>query len=309
MLMTMTTMTTAAFQTSATTIATMSSTRYNRSQLRQLQQLHKHQQHVHQSDRSIHRRRSSITRTTTSTQLQAATLSTLLSGIDVFFQTSPYTAAALVCGIKASAADGVAQFQEYKETRSKATTTSQRSRSKTKSESSSSSSSNTEENVDVRRNVAFITYGALYQGITQEFIYNHLYPIWFGTGTGILTVLSKVSFSLLIQTTLLTLPSLYIIKSIIERQSIQQAITKYWYDIQYQQLLQKFYILWGPVLSLTFSVIPQPYRVTFIAIISFFWLIILSGISNNNNNVSPETKDEYCLIGQDICEFSNNSKE
>ena len=248
----------------------------------------------------------------------------LLTGIDIFFQNSPYTAAALVCGFKASAADGVAQFQEWKEMRKQreemmmdnnknellrdnnnSGTTDLYVVSNINNDASDSIEEEKEETVDVRRNVAFITYGALYQGLTQEFIYNHVYPIWFGTGTDFVTVFDKVAFSLLVQTTLLTLPSLYIIKSLIEQTSINTAFDKYWNDIQNQQLLQKFYLLWGPVLTLTFSVIPEQYRVTFIAAISFFWLIILSGISNNVN-IPPEEKDELCLIVQDNCEFTEH---
>ena len=96
------------------------------------------------------------------------------------------------------------------------------------------------------------------------------------------TVLTKVVFTLLITTTTLTLPSLYAIKAIIEGDSLLQARDNYLYDIQYKGLLQKFYLLWGPVLTLTFSVIPEHLRVTFISIISFFWLIVLSNISANN---------------------------
>ena len=233
----------------------------------------------------------------------------LLTGIDIFFQNSPYTAAALVCGFKASAADGVAQFQEWKEMRKQ-----REEMMMDKNEllmyvsninNDASDSIEDEGTVDVRRNVAFITYGALYQGLTQEFIYNHVYPIWFGTGTDFVTVFDKVAFSLLVQTTLLTLPSLYIIKSLIEQTSITTAFDKYRNDIRNQQLLQKFYLLWGPVLTLTFSVIPEQYRVTFIAAISFFWLIILSGISNNVN-IPPEERDELCLIAQDNCEFTEH---
>ena len=43
----------------------------------------------------------------------------LLQTLDTFCQTSPYVAAALVCGIKGSAADFVAQVKERKETEKK----------------------------------------------------------------------------------------------------------------------------------------------------------------------------------------------
>ena len=141
----------------------------------------------------------------------------------------------------------------------------------------------TETDLDIKRTAAFLTYGSLYQGLTQEFVYNHLYPLWFGTDTGLETVLIKVTFTLLVLTTVLTLPSLYAAKAVLEGYTWHEAWDQYVYDIQHQQLLQKFYLLWGPVLCLTFSVIPEHYRVTFIALISFFWLIILSGISSGSD--------------------------
>ena len=53
---------------------------------------------------------------------------------------------------------------------------------------------------DMKRNMAFTLYGAVYQGMAQEFIYNHMYSIWFGiSSTNIRTILSKVLFDLLVQ--------------------------------------------------------------------------------------------------------------
>ena len=61
---------------------------------------------------------------------------------------------------------------------------------------------------DAKRNIAFTVYGAVYQGMAQEFIYNHMYAVWFGVGTNVKTVLSKVLFDLLIQvSTLCICPS------------------------------------------------------------------------------------------------------
>ena len=218
----------------------------------------------------------------------------LLNAVDQFFVSSPYTAAALVCGVKASAADAVAQFQEWKTSLGNKKTDDDDDEEEVEAEDTVSLEA------DLKRNAAFVAYGALYQGLTQEFIFNHLYPVWFGAGTQWTAVLSKVAFSLLVQGTLLTLPSLYLIKGIIERTGIKDALGKYVNDVKNQKLLQKFYYLWGPVLTMTFSVVPEQWRVTFIAVVSFFWLIILSKISNNMPN---DEKDRLCAIGGDLCEF------
>lgn len=44
-------------------------------------------------------------------------------------------------------------------------------------------------------------------------------------------------------------------------------------------LLTKYFLLWGPVQCITFSIVPEHLRVSFIAVVSFFWLIILSSVS------------------------------
>jgi hypothetical protein len=182
--------------------------------------------------------------------------SSLFVQIDEFWQTFPYTAAAIVCGFKASAADFVAQ--------------------------SSSSSSSTEDwmDLDWKRNISFRIYGSLYQGIAHEYYsFNHLYPLWFGTGTDIACVATKVLFNLLVQTTFVTLPVAYVIQSTLKEEGLDAAFAKYINDIMNHGLLSKCFALWGPVHCLTFSVVH--WRVTFIAVVSFFWLIIFSSISAN----------------------------
>lgn len=217
----------------------------------------------------------------------------LLAEIDYFFTNSPYTTAALVCGVKASAADGVAQFQEWENSLS----------TENKVNDDKEGNQYVLQKADFKRNVAFIIYGSLYQGLTQEFLFNHLYPIWFGAGNEWAVVLTKVAFTLLVQTPFLTLPSLYLIKAAIEEKPSGEALGKYIDDIKNNQLLLKFYLLWTPVLTLTFRVIPEQWRVAFMAFVSFFWLIILSGISSES---TPAEKDLFCTIGQDSCEFEED---
>jgi protein Mpv17 len=161
--------------------------------------------------------------------------------------------AALTCGVKASAADYVAQKRQL-----------------SKRTNVSSSSSSTEK----KRNFAFLVYGAVYQGMGQEYIYNTLYPSWFGTSTTISTVLIKVLFDLLVQTTLLTLPVAYLTKALVYQYSAREAMVRYLDDIFRHGLLIKYFSLWGPVQCITFSIIPEHYRISFIAAVSFVWLIL-----------------------------------
>mmetsp|Transcript_15819 Transcript_15819/g.45578 ORF Transcript_15819/g.45578 Transcript_15819/m.45578 type:complete len:332 (+) Transcript_15819:51-1046(+) len=188
--------------------------------------------------------------------------------VNEFFLTQPYTAAALTCGVKASAADYVAQRRHLSK------------RDGTRDEIEISEEGTEQEVFEVPRNVAFLLYGVVYQGMGQELIYNHLYSAWFGSGTGPAVVATKVAFDLLIQTTLLTLPVAYLTKAAIFRYSPAEGLRRYIEDITTHGLLLKYFALWGPVQCLTFSVVPIQARVPFIALVSFFWLIILSSISS-----------------------------
>lgn len=157
-----------------------------------------------------------------------------LSSFDSFFRMSPYTAAALICGVKASTADLIAHSRSCPE-------------------------DGQAKKVDVKRNLSFILYGAAYQGIGLEFIYNHIYPHLFGVGTSAPVVLRKVCFDIFVQATTLTLPIAYITKALIYKTSPLQGLQNYLKDIQKQGLLTKYLCLWayGPQSSASPSALFQ----------------------------------------------------
>ena len=55
-----------------------------------------------------------------------------------------------------------------------------------------------------------------------------------------------------------------------------------------RDLLTKYWLLWTPVQFATFGVVPPQYRIAFIAVVSFFWLIVLSTISSRDDNSKQE---------------------
>jgi len=203
-------------------------------------------------------------------QSKTALHSAALVALDTLFQSHAYAAAAITCGIKASSADLVAQKRQYR----------MRNETPIKYTMGDSVVVAAPKTTDLRRNIAFLVYGAVYQGLAQEYVYNHLYPAMFGSGTSAVVVLSKVLFDLCIQTTLVTLPIAYLTKALIFKYSAKEAFHRYWDDIKHHGLLKKYFMLWGPVQCITFSIIAEHYRVTFIACVSFFWLIIFSTIAS-----------------------------
>ena len=189
-----------------------------------------------------------------------------VSTIDAFYRSSPYEAAFFTCGIKASAADFLAQTRELK--------------------ASSSQEDKSDDQIEFERNLAFILYGGLYQGIAQYYIYNILFPLWFGQGNDLTSVMIKVAFDMSVISPFLCLPIAYLTKATIYGQSWKEGLTKYKYDLMEKNLLGKYCTIWVPAQFCTFGVIPEHLRIPFIAVISFFWLIILSTVS------SAEVEDE-----------------
>lgn len=202
-------------------------------------------------------------------------LQPVLSAVNTAFELNPYAAGAVVAGVKAGTADIIAQKRQIRKAITDAV-----------QELPKDMTPETTEKLglDIRRALAFLMYGAVYQGLVQEFTYNHLYPLLFGTETTTITVLKKVFCDMFIQTPTLTLPIAYYSKALLVGNSFKQAMAHYVDDVKHQGLLFKFWALWTPVQCLTFSIIPEHFRVSFIALVSFFWVIILSSLSARSND-------------------------
>lgn len=214
--------------------------------------------------------------------------STVLAAVDTFYKTFPLGSAFLTCGVKAALADLVAQKRAAKaEVQSQANAY---------TDNDSLILGEIEETpLEKRRNLAFFLYGGLYQGMAQEVIFNEVFPILFGEGTDIPTVLSKVLCDSLFVTPFLCLPVAYVVKSVIFQYSFREAISRYKDDVLKNGLLVKYWSLWGPVQCLTFGVVPQHLRIAFIAFVSFFWLIIFSSIAAKGQK-ERDLLDDSCSL-------------
>lgn len=210
--------------------------------------------------------------------VSSLSLQPALSAVNAAFEYNPYAAGAIVAGFKAGSADILAQKRQIR---------------KFWNEEGVQESVETGQRkgieFDIRRTVAFLMYGAIYQGFAQEFTYNHLYPMLFGTETTTIIVLKKVFCDMCIQTPLLTLPIAYYSKALLAKSTFKEAMAHYVDDVKNRGLLFKFWALWTPVQCLTFSVIPEHFRVSFIAFVSFFWVIILSSLSSSSKEELTDT--------------------
>eukprot|EP00978_Attheya_sp_CCMP212_P002488 scaffold5097_cov52-Attheya_sp.AAC.10 len=182
--------------------------------------------------------------------------SSVLTNVGDFYKSSRYLSAFLISGLGASAADYVTQKRELWQ----------------KEEGKFVS----------KRNLALLLYGGIYQGMAQEYIYNTIFPTLFGDASTIRTVASKVLVDMLIVSPMISLPAAYLFKALVFRDSLSKSFKRYWKDIFQQKLIFKFWAVWVPVQTLNFSIVPPHLRVTVIAVVAFFWLMILSSVSSSD---------------------------
>jgi hypothetical protein len=233
-------------------------------------------------------------RTSTRVYSDVDEATSVANAIDTFYQTQPYLSAFITCSVKASVADGIAQTQMDQPAEEK----SDANASMTSSSSATSSDANASGDgsgtgIDISRNMAFIFYGGLYSGLAQQFFYSALFPLWFGHGNDWVTVAKEVGTDMLAIGPFLCLPIAYMVKTAFTAdeftiENIKIGLEKYVEDVKIRGLLFKYWAVWIPAQCLTFSVVPEHFRILFVAAISFFWMFILS--STSASTVDPSEK-------------------
>lgn len=219
--------------------------------------------------------------------------------LDNFFKTQPFLAAFVACSVKASAADFLAQSSvedtpEFKDIHDLA--------SQQSTQQTTRNVLQVLEHLNVQRNVAFLLYGGLYQGMFLQFLYLVVYPLLYdGSDFRIpLSILSDIcAFGPFV-----TLPIAYIIRGMLESpdaldetsqgswmEPIYQAVDKYKSHVLTQNLLLKYWMVWAPAQTINWCLVPEHLRVFFVAFVSFFWVYSLSTISSQQTEKNRNWTD------------------
>jgi len=206
----------------------------------------------------------------------------LLDSVDAWFSTQPYQSAFAVASVKASASDLLAQKGEQMARDDHADGEAKGGALAATSADKAQDTDNILEDFSWKRTLAFFLYGGFYQGCAQYFIFNVCYPVWFGEGQDFVTIAEKVLFDQFVLTPFLCLPMAYLIKALTLNANVPAGMRQYLEDAS-NDLLIKYWLIWGPVQCLTFGVVPPQWRIPFIALVSFFWLIVLSSISSRRD--------------------------
>lgn len=140
-----------------------------------------------------------------------------------------------------------------------------------------------------KRNFAMALYSGSILGVSCEIMYNRIFPLIFGPtlavsdAGGLARAIKMTLFDGFINAPILWLPPAYIAQALVYRYPKREAIQKYVCDVKENGLLKKYWSLWLPVSLINFSFVPPHFRIAFVAMVSFFWMMILSVVANNND--------------------------
>lgn len=191
-------------------------------------------------------------------------LSMSLEEINSFYQTYPLQAAVLTCGVKASFADLIAQVRSFTES---------------------------EQAIELKRNAAYIIYGGIFIGLMCHIEYDMVFPALFGNGHDAMTVVKEVLFDNFVSAPLMWLPPAYFIKAFMYDYPMKEGLDRYLTDID-EGLLNKYWAIWLPAQTVSFSLLPDHLRVLFMACVSFGWFIILSSSQSQTDEAATVALEE-----------------
>jgi hypothetical protein len=199
------------------------------------------------------------TRHNNSTPRRSLHLGMSLASISTFYKTFPLLAGFATCSVKASMADSLAQWRDTCTTK-----------------------------FSIRRNISMMLYSGSVLGISCEIMYNRVFPLMFGAEKTMSNIVKMTLFDGFINAPFLWLPPAYIIQAVLYGYPKREALKKYVKDVRENGLLTKYWSLWLPVSFLNFSIVPPHYRIVFVAVVSFFWMIILS-VAASKDQQHPES--------------------
>jgi hypothetical protein len=209
---------------------------------------------------------------------------TAMSTIGAFYQNQPYAAAFVTSAVKGVAADLVVAQRSASSSRRRQQQQQQQLQQQMQQEHEPLTTlggsvgllqTQEDSSLAMKRNMVTLIYSGIYQGLAMEFVYNTLFPKLFGT-----SILLKVFVSMFVVSPFLGFPLAYLVKaSVFRHHSAMNAMQQYWHDVRHEGLLKTYWMVWIPLQTVAFAVVPQHFRTTFITGVSFCWMIIFSSMS------------------------------
>lgn len=124
----------------------------------------------------------------------------------------------------------------------------------------------------------------------QNYVYNTLFPQWFGVTNSLETVSKEVFTDMFVLTPFLCFPVMYLISAAVKAEAadgesfMDAGLRKYMNHIKNENLLLKNWLLWIPVQTISFAMLPPELRIPFNSAVSFVWMMILSAMSTQQGH-------------------------
>ncbi|KAG1676049.1 hypothetical protein FOA52_014914 [Chlamydomonas sp. UWO 241] len=143
--------------------------------------------------------------------------------------------------------------------------------------------------MDWKRNAVFTAFGFGYLGVWQYYLYNTLFRSWCKPITSVVghwgSAPVKVFLDQAIHHPLLYFPTFYVLKGSIEGRHPIDSIKRSFVDLP--ENVKACWAVWVPAQLVNFSVVPHHLRIPFVALVSFLWTVIISGMRGRIEQVAP----------------------
>lgn len=159
------------------------------------------------------------------------------------------------------------------------------------------------ETVDVRRSLLFASFGLLYQGGVQYWMYNVLFERVLFPGRGLRNTVAKIAASNLVADPVFFFPVFYSMREVMMSHKS--------FDVAVPAALQKYkencvtdwfnsWAIWVPAHSVTYTIVPPHLRMPWIAAVSFGYVCILSF----TRGADGKEKETFGLKQEQLCHGS-----
>jgi len=132
--------------------------------------------------------------------------------------------------------------------------------------------------IDGRRVVAMALFSGSFTGCAYHFIFNNIFLRMFGTSKSIPTITAQAGIDFIAVFPFLYMPTYLLFDELLRCGSIFGVPSRWCTELE--SSMRQYIKIWPPTMLCVFAVVPTELRVSFIASVSFVWLIILSVISH-----------------------------
>ena len=166
------------------------------------------------------------------------------------------------------------------------------------------------ENIDWNRHAVFCTFGFVYLGGFQYWLYNVKFTQWCGPITAKFGHKASAPIKTFIDQAIhhpfLYFPTFYAIKAKVSGQPISYAVQKYKSEIWTS--VKTLWSVWVPLQLINFAFVPRHMRVPYVAGVSFGWTMILSVMQGKFDAAAAAAKDVSKSTSESMIADDSNRK-